>query len=84
MANITMVPGYGMGITVTDKRWTPTDVASPATAAEFAATQDTRTLDAWLAANNGTYWTATRLAQESIWDKLFYLRSTVANNAGLA
>lgn len=83
MANITMHTNYG-GTTVTDRRFTPTDVANPVTAAEFAATQDLRTLDAWLAANNAAYWTATRLAQESWWDKMFFLRSSVANNAGLA
>jgi prephenate dehydratase len=69
-----MVPGYGMGATVTDRRWTPTDVASPATAAEFAATQDIRTLDAALATMNAAYWTTLRLNQENIWDKLFWLR----------
>lgn len=84
MPNIDMCDGYGQGMTVTDRRWTPLDVAAPATTAEFAATQDIRTLDTWLVANNAAYWTATRLASESIWDKLFFLRSSVANNAGLA
>ena len=80
-----MVPGYGMGMTVTDKRWTPTDVAIPPTVGEFAASKDIPTMDANLVAINATYWTATRLAQESVWDKLFYLRSIyVANNGGLA
>lgn len=74
MANITMTPGFGMGATVTDRRWTPTDTAAPVTAAEFAATQDIRTLDAALAAANATYWTATRLNQESFWDKLYWWR----------
>jgi hypothetical protein len=85
MTNIDMVgTAYGQGITVTDPRWTPTDVANPVTAAMFTATQDIRTLDAWLTTNNAAYWTATRLAQESIWDKLFFLRSSIANNAGLS
>ena len=74
MTNITMVPGFGMGATVTDRRWAPIDTASPVTVAEFAATQDIRVMDAALAAANATYWTTTRLNQESIWDKLFWLR----------
>lgn len=83
MANITMVPGFGMGITVSDPRWTPTDVASPAVSANFLATQDIRTLDARLTALNAAYWTAARLAQESIWDKLFYIRSDATNAGGI-
>lgn len=83
MANIDMLgASYGQGMTTTDRRWTPTDVADPVTTAEFAATQDIRTMDVWLAANNAAYWTAARLAQESLWDKLFYLRSQTP--AGLA
>jgi hypothetical protein len=84
MANIDMTNGYGSGMTVTDKRWTPTDVASPATSAEFVATQDLRTLDLWLNTQNAAYWTQTRLNQESMWDKLFYLRSQVGAPGGLA
>lgn len=83
MANITMTTNYG-GVTVTDRRWTPADVANPVAAADFAATQDIRTLDPVLATANATYWTSARLRQESVWDKLFWLRSQVANNAGLA
>ena len=83
MANIDMMgTSYGQGMIVTDRRWTPTDVTDPVTTAEFAATQDIRTLDAWLTANNAAYWTALRLTQESMWDKLFYLRSQVP--AGLS
>ena len=54
MTNITMVPGFGMGATVTDRRWAPIDTASPVTVAEFAATQDIRVMDAALAAANAT------------------------------
>lgn len=84
MTNITMVPGFGVGATVTDPRWTPADVASPVVSANFLATQDTRTLDARLAALNATYWTTQRLNQESIWDKLFALRSDATNAGGLS
>lgn len=78
MTNITMVPGYGMGMTVTDRRWKPTDVVAPVAVGEFAVTQDIKTLDANLVAANATYWTTTRLAQESVWDKLFWVRTFYA------
>jgi hypothetical protein len=71
-------------MTVTDRRWTPTDVANTVTPAEFGATQDIRTLDTNLVALNAGYWTATRLAQENIWDKLYYYRCLSTNYAGLA
>ena len=73
MPNINMTTRFG-GVTVTDRRWLPTDTAAAVSAAEFAATQDIRTMDAALAAANAAYWTATRLNQESWWDKLFWLR----------
>jgi len=73
---------YGQDHIVTDRRWTPTDVNDVVTPAEFAATQDLRTLDAWLAAANAAYWTETRLNQESINDKIFWLRCQTP--AGLA
>jgi hypothetical protein len=83
MPNIDMLgTSYGQGFVVTDRRWTPTDVADHVTAAEFAGTQDIRTLDAWLTAANAAYWTATRLNQESLNDKIFWLRSQTP--AGLA
>lgn len=84
MANIDMCSGYGQGMTVTDRRWTPADVADQITSAEFVATQDIRTIDTWLAAQNAAYWTQTRLNQESTWDKLFYLRSQASAPGGLA
>ena len=84
MSNIDMSTRYG-GVTVTDRRWKPADVANPVLPAEYALTQDIRTFDAWLVGNNATYWTPTRLAQESFWDKLFFLRTqVVGNNGGLA
>jgi len=83
MANISMLgAAYGQDHIVTDRRWTPTDVNDVVTPAEFAATQDLRTLDAWLAAANAAYWTQTRLNQESINDKIFWLRCQTP--AGLA
>jgi hypothetical protein len=72
-----MVNGYGMGITVTDRRWKPSDVANPIPVGEFGATQDIKVLDANLAAINAAYWTQKRLDQESIWDKVYYLRTQV-------
>jgi len=83
MPNIDMLSGYGQGMIVTDRRWAAVDAADPVTPAEFAATQDIRTMDAYLAAANAAYWTATRLAQECIWDKLFWIRSQ-ASPSGLA
>lgn len=73
MPNILMTTNYG-GNVLTDRRFKPVDQASPITAAEFAATQDMTKLDAYLAAANAAYWTATRLAQESWWDKLHWVR----------
>lgn len=81
MANIQMTVPYGVD-TIIDRRWTPTDSASPTTVAEFAAIQDIQKLDAYLAAANAAYWTAARLRQESLWDKYFWLRSQTP--AGLA
>lgn len=84
MPNIDMV-GTSYGPTsVTDRRWTPADVPSPPTTAEFAATQDIRTMDAWLTANYASYWTADRLRQESFWDKIFFMRQMQSGGAGLA
>lgn len=84
MPNIDMLgTSYGQGMVVTDRRWSPTDTVDPVTLAEFASTQDIRTMDAYLAAANAGYWTATRLAQESTWDKLFWIRSQVTPS-GLA
>lgn len=83
MPNISMMgAAYGQDHIVTDRRWTPTDVTDPVTTAEFAATQNIRTLDAYLAAANGTYWTTTRLNQECTNDKIFWLRCQTP--AGLA
>jgi hypothetical protein len=85
MPNISMLgAAYGQDHIVTDRRWTPTDVADVVTPAEFAASQDIRTIDAYLAATNAAYWTATRLNQESLNDKIFWLRNQVPNQAGLA
>jgi len=84
MPNIDMLgTSYGQDCIPTDRRWTPTDSVDPVTTAEFAATQDIRTLDAWLATANAAYWTATRLNQESLNDKIFWLRSQ-ASPSGLA
>jgi hypothetical protein len=72
-SNIDMTTNILSG-TVSDKRWTPTDVVSPVPAALFNATKDIPTMDAYLVATDGTYWTATRLLQESVWDKLYWAR----------
>lgn len=82
MANIDMSSGYGNGAVVTDRRFTPTDVVNHISTADFAASQDIRTLDAALVAANAGYWTTLRLNQESKYDKLFWLRSQTP--AGLA
>ena len=74
---VTMSTNYG-GTTINDRRWLPVDQAAPISAATFAATQDIRTLDAYLAAANAAYWTSKRLEQESWWDKLFWVRSQAA------
>ena len=83
MTNIDMNTRYG-GVTVTDKRWTPTDVNPPPTSAEFVATSSIRAMDTYLATANATYWTATRLNQEGYWDKLFWIRSQAGAPGGLA
>lgn len=83
MPNIDMLgSAYGNGITVTDRRFTPTDVVNVISTADFAASQDIRTLDAALTTANAGYWTTARKNQESLWDKLFWLRSQTP--AGLA
>lgn len=76
MATITMHTAFGF-TTVTDKRWTPSGAAAgdnPNNAADIAAMTDNDSLDTALAAANGTYWTAARLDQTNIWDKLYWLR----------
>lgn len=73
-SNITMTSGIANGA-VSDKRWTPTDVVSPIVSTVFNPTKDIITLDAYLTAQDGTYWTATRLLQESMWDKIFWART---------
>jgi hypothetical protein len=68
---------------ITDRRWTPTDVVNPITAAtDFTPTQDIRTLDTRLVVINAAYWTAFRLAAECVNDKIFWLRCQTP--AGLA
>jgi hypothetical protein len=83
MANIDMTTRYG-GVTVTDRRFTPTNVDPGPTSAEFVATQSIRAMDLWLNTQNAAYWTQKRLDQESWWDKLFYLRSQASAPGGLA
>lgn len=74
--NIDMAGGsYGIDSGIIDRRWTPTDVSNTISPTIFAASQDLRTLDTWLVAQNAGYWTATRLLQESFWDKTFWLRN---------
>jgi len=75
-----MSTNYG-GTTINDRRWRPVDQAAVIPTAEFAATQDLRTLDTYLATANATYWTTKRLNEENWWDKLFWLRSQVAVGA---
>lgn len=83
MTNITMTgSAYGVACDITDRRWTPADVANPIATVDFAASQDLKTLDARLTTVNAGYWTALRLNQESLYDKLFWLRSQTP--AGLA
>ena len=85
MSNIDMLgTSYGQGMVITDRRWAPVDAIDAVPTADFAATQDIRTMDAYLTAANAAYWTATRLAQESIWDKLYYIRTTSQSGAGLS
>lgn len=84
-SNITMTgSSYGQGMDITDKRWTPTDVVNPIAVAEFTATQDIRTMDAYLTTANAAYWTQARKDQENVWDKLFWIRSQTANGGALA
>jgi hypothetical protein len=77
-----MSTNYG-GTTVTDRRWKPADVTNPVAPGEFAVTQDIKTLDTNLVLISASYWTPARLAQESWWDKLYYIRCTYASG-GLA
>jgi hypothetical protein len=84
MSNIDMLggSGFGMGMVVTDPRWTPTDVADPVIDSVFLSTKDIRSMDARLQVLNAAYWTQKRCDQESIWDKLFYIRSDQGTNPG--
>lgn len=75
MTNITMSTHAGF-TTVNDYNWKPVDQVSVLNSADYAALADIKTLDAALAAANATYWTATKLLQESLWDKLYWLRVT--------
>lgn len=74
MPNLTMYTTQGME-TTSDNRWTPSDGGvAKLNASDIAAMSDITALDTALAAANGTYWTTTRLNQESVWDKLYWLR----------
>jgi hypothetical protein len=59
---------------VIDKRRVPDSAASPLSVATFTASQSMATLDAALAAANGTYWTQSRLDATCQTDKLHALR----------
>ena len=74
-SQITMAPHAGF-TTVGDLGWKNEDLVNPVHASDYAALVDIKALDAALAAANATYWTATRLMQESLWDKLYWLRVT--------
>lgn len=77
-SNIAMLGNaYGQDCVPVDRQWTPADVVDTIATATFAATQDIRTMDAFLTAQNAGYWTALRLAQESANDKVFWIRNLV-------
>jgi hypothetical protein len=59
---------------VIDKRRVPDSANSPISTATFAAAQSNATLDAALAAANGTYWTQARLDATCQTDKTHALR----------
>jgi hypothetical protein len=83
MPNVTMYTTQGME-TTTDNRWNPnTGGLSTGNANDIAAMSDIASLDTLLATLDGVYWTSRRLNQESIWDKLFYLRTSRRGTASL-
>jgi hypothetical protein len=70
--------------TTTDNRWNPnTGGLSTGNANDIAAMSDIASMDTLLATLDGVYWTSRRLNQESIWDKLFYLRTSRRGTASL-
>lgn len=81
-SQITMSSNAGF-TTVSDSGFTPTDVAGPLNVNDYTALQDIGKMDSLLATLNGTYWTTNRLGQESIWDKLFWLRATRKSSSAL-
>lgn len=83
MPNLTMSTFTGFEPT-TDNRWTPSDNGlGKMHVTDFAAVQDIVKIDTLLATIDGVYWTSKRLDQESIWDKLYYLRVNRRGTASL-
>lgn len=69
---------------VIDKRKVVGGSTSPLSTATYAASQDMSTIDAALAAQNGTYWTTARLDATCLTDKLYALRLGSADAAGIS
>lgn len=83
MPNLTMSTHTGF-VPTQDNRWNPQDNGlGKMHATDFGGMQDIIKLDAALATLDGTYWTSKRLDQESIWDKMYWLRVTRRGTAAL-
>lgn len=75
---------YVGGSTVVDRRAALLSFPNnPLSTAGFNATKDVATMDAFLIAANGAYYTQTRL-DSMLWnDKIFAMRNLAADSAGL-
>lgn len=83
MPNLTMYTTQGFE-TTSDNRWTPADNgAQKLNTADIAAVNDIIQLDAYLVTLNAAYWTTARLNQESLWDKLYWMRVNRRGTASL-